>query len=176
MTKAANTGGSRIKGRLTNLALGVLAVALLGLAGAGQAQAQTVSKQSQKSQPFADTQPHPCTGEPVSIQGRQNESADTTKNPSGATKVSIRSHQEGQGVGQTTLANYQYQNMSSLMSVTSNVDHFTVQQSEKTHFIHSGQPIDQQTDDFFFFNKITTVVNNFEIVSFNEQLNGPTCK
>ena len=170
MKQAANKGG------LVKVTIIALAVIILGLVNSQQSHAQTVSRQSQRTEPFAATFEHPCTGEPVSVTGRQQAFADSTMNAQGGTKAQLRTHQQGQGVSQVTLTNYQYQNMSRMMTVSSNVDHFTIQSSERTHIISTGQPSGVQDDSFFVYIKTTVVVNKGEIASFNSQLNGPSCK
>jgi hypothetical protein len=128
----------------------LLATCLAGLflaAWAPDAFAQTASKSKTTNKDFTTSPTSPCTGERVDVQGTQT--VQTQVQPQGAnTRFTFKDHQHGKGVGATSQASYQYEDIAQDTSVVSSTCAFYIRKTSNEHLVRKGNrpPV---PDDFF---------------------------
>src|SRR5439155_24548627 len=107
------------------LLLAACAAWLFHAAWAPDALAQSTSKTKTKNTAFTTTVTSPCTNETVNIDGKEDVQTQTQQEGS-RTRIMFKLHENGKGVGQSSLAQYQYLNMAQNTSVSSTTCTFYV--------------------------------------------------
>jgi hypothetical protein len=154
--------------------VGTCAAGLFLTALAPNALAQSTSKTKTKDNAFTTTVQSPCTGETVNIDGQEDVQTQTQQNGN-LTKITFKDHQSGKGVGQASLAQYQYLNVSGNTSVSSTSCTFYVRMTSKQHLIRQGNK-PPKPDDFFAQSRLLIRVTNCEADPTVESFDAAECK
>jgi len=152
----------------------ICAAALLLAASTPDALAQSTSKTKTKDKNFTATVTSPCTGENVNIDGKETVQTQNQQNGN-ITKFTFKEHQTGKGVAQTSLAQYQYLNMSGNTSVSSTSCTFYVRITSKQHLIRQGNR-PPKSDDFFTTSRLLIRLTNCEAEPTVESFDAAECK
>jgi hypothetical protein len=150
------------------------AAGLFLAAWAPDALAQSTSKTKTKNKDFTTTVTSPCTGEQVNIDGKETVQTQNQQNGN-ITKFTFKQNQSGKGVAQTSLAQYQYLNMSGNTSVSSTSCTFYLRITSKQHLVRQGNK-PPRPDDFFAQSRLLITMTNCEAEPKVESFDAADCK
>src|SRR5206468_2563222 len=115
-----------------------------------------------------------CTNETVNIDGKEDVQTQTQQEGS-RTRITFKLHENGKGVGQSSLAQYQYLNMAQNTSVSSTTCTFYVRFTSKEHLIRQGNR-PPTPDDFFAKSRLLIRMTNCEAEPTVESFDAAVCK